>query len=272
MNTNADFDRIAQTWLQDGPTELPDRSLEAALAEVHVTSQRRFGAVRRTFPEMKISWQLAAAAVVGILLIALGAAYFGRNASGGVGGGPTATPTPGPSAAPTPWPTVPPLTQTFTSSLHGYSIKYPAGWTVFPATAAWPSGPVLNWGSAGLDQLRNAPQLQNATTRLVGTSQPLAAGQSAEAWMRANTPRGADPSAWRKVAIGDQTGFIDIEGPSPAGGSIAPGGYGFDALVVVDGRGYNFTLDGYVNYDYFVAIMATVVFDAASAVDPTAAP
>ena len=47
MNTNADFDRIAQSWLQDGPTELPDRSLQAALDEVHVTSQRRFGAARR---------------------------------------------------------------------------------------------------------------------------------------------------------------------------------------------------------------------------------
>ncbi len=49
MNQNADFDRIAQSWLQDGPTEMPDRSLQAALDEVHVTSQRRFGAARRTF-------------------------------------------------------------------------------------------------------------------------------------------------------------------------------------------------------------------------------
>ena len=31
MNDSIDFDRIAQTWLQDGPTEMPDRSLQAAI-------------------------------------------------------------------------------------------------------------------------------------------------------------------------------------------------------------------------------------------------
>lgn len=277
MNAGPDVERLISDWLvEEAPARAPDRILETAAHRSAHTRQRRFGAVRRTFPDMKISWQLAAAAVVGILVIALGAAYLGRNASGGVGGGPAATATPSPtatatesaaptpeSAAPTPVPTVPPLTQTFTSSLHGYSIKYPAGWTAIPATAAWPPGPGLTWGNAGLDELRGA------TARLVGTSQPLAAGQSAEAWMRAY---GGDPSAWHPIAIGDQTGFIAYDGSMAASGTIVPGGLLFDAVVVVDGRGYNFTLDGYVDHDYFAAMLATVVLDPASAVDPTAAP
>ena len=48
MNGNTDFDRLAQAWLPDGPTEMPDRALQAALDEVHVTPQRRFGAAWRT--------------------------------------------------------------------------------------------------------------------------------------------------------------------------------------------------------------------------------
>lgn len=90
--------------------------------------------------------------------------------------------------------------------------------------------------------------------------------------MRAHAPRGADPSAWHPIAIGDQTGFIAYDGSMAAGGTIVPGGLLFDAVVVVEGRGYNFTLDGYVDHDYFAAMMATVVLDPASAVDPTAAP
>jgi hypothetical protein len=268
MSTNSDFDKIARTWLQDGPSQIADRSLQAALDEVHVTSQQRFGVARRSFPMNSNAWRIAAAAVIAVLIIGAGVAFLGRTSSGGVGGGPAATPTPSPtaaateSAAPTPRPTVPPLTQTFTSNLHGYSIKYPASWTATPATAAWPPGPGLNWGNAGLDELRGA------SARLTGTSQPLVVGQTAAAWMRAY---GGDPSAWQPIAIGDQTGYIDYDGALAQGG-IVPGGLLYDAVVVVDARGYNFTLDGNVDHDYFVAMLATVVFDPAAAVDPNPAP
>jgi hypothetical protein len=97
MNQNADFDRIAQSWLQDGPTELPDRSLQAALDEVHMTSQRRFGAARRTFNMNGNAFRLAAAAVVALSIIVVGGIYLGNSQSGGIGGQPTPTPTPIPT-------------------------------------------------------------------------------------------------------------------------------------------------------------------------------
>src|SRR6478672_7110832 len=99
MNGNTDFDRIAQSWLQDGPTEMPDRSLQAALDEVHVTSQQRFGAARRTFNMNGNAFKLAAAAVMGVLIVVAGGIYLRtNNQSGGVGGPPAATARP--TAAP----------------------------------------------------------------------------------------------------------------------------------------------------------------------------
>ena len=77
MNGNTDFDRIAQSWLQDGPTEMPDRSLQAALDEVHVTSQRRFGAARRVIPMNGNTPRVAAAAVIGLLVLVVGLIYLG---------------------------------------------------------------------------------------------------------------------------------------------------------------------------------------------------
>ena len=107
MNDKTDFDRIAQSWLQDGPTEMPDRSLQAALDEVHVTSQQRFGAARRTFNMNGNAFRLAAAAMVALFIIVGGGLYLGNNdRSGGVGGPPpaTAAPTATPTATPSPTP------------------------------------------------------------------------------------------------------------------------------------------------------------------------
>ena len=101
MNGNTDFDRIAQSWLQDGPTEMPDRSLQAALDEVHVTSQQRFGAARRVIPMIGNTWRVAAAAVIGLLIILGGITFLGGR-QGGVGGTPS---TPTPTATPAPIPT-----------------------------------------------------------------------------------------------------------------------------------------------------------------------
>jgi hypothetical protein len=84
---------------------LPDRSLQAALDEVHVTSQRHFGAARRTFNMNGNGFRLAAAAAVGLLILFAGGIYLGNNSSGGVGApGPTATPSSSPSSSPSPSP------------------------------------------------------------------------------------------------------------------------------------------------------------------------
>jgi hypothetical protein len=140
MNGNTDFDRIAQSWLQDGPTEMPDRSIQAALDEVHVTSQRRFGAARRTFSMNGNALRLAAASVVALFIIVGGGIYLGNNSDGGVGGPPPATTAP--TAAPSPTPALLPSggliepgrysivsTGQVASVPATLSITVPSGWT-----------------------------------------------------------------------------------------------------------------------------------------------
>ena len=154
----------------------PDRVVLAASDRIDHTKQRRFGAAWRT-GFMRINWQLATAAVVGVLLIVLGAAWMTRP-SGGVGG-PAATPSPSPTAvraragrtrAENLFPiTAADLTATFTSPLHGFAVRYPNAWTVTPATLTWICGMRNDWGSSINDELTMA-----GVARFSGASQRLA--------------------------------------------------------------------------------------------------
>lgn len=67
MSTNRDFDRIAAAWLAEGPSELADRVLEDALAEVHLTHQRHGLILSPTFLR-RLPVRLAAAAALVVLV------------------------------------------------------------------------------------------------------------------------------------------------------------------------------------------------------------
>jgi hypothetical protein len=89
--------------------------------------------------------------LIGAVLAVLLAACGGSNTQ------PTstevATPTPKATAEPTPSPTTAqPLTQAFTSALHGISLAYPEGWTAQPATQPW-TGAQANFGEPPADFL-----------------------------------------------------------------------------------------------------------------------
>jgi hypothetical protein len=156
MNGNTDFDRIAQSWLQDGPTEMADRSLQAALDEVHVTSQQRFGAARRTFSMNGNAFRLAGAAVVALFIIVAGGIYLGNNNQGGGVGGPpaaTAAPTAKPSATPALLQRVGPLDPgryrlgsaglVAGSVPATVSITVPSGWTYYGSLVDKNYGPAV---------------------------------------------------------------------------------------------------------------------------------
>jgi hypothetical protein len=102
MNAGPDVERRVSDWLaEEVPTRAPDRILPAAFERSRQTRQRRFGAAWRSI-SMNRTWQLATAAVVGILILVLGVAWLGGS-QGGVGGpAPAATPSPIPSPTPTP--------------------------------------------------------------------------------------------------------------------------------------------------------------------------
>jgi hypothetical protein len=234
---------------------------------------------------MRLSWQLATAAVVGVLVIATGAVWL-SGSSGGFGGpAATAPATPTPTIEVTPTPTARPavgasptavtlgtsdLTATFRSPSHGYSVRYPEAWTVAPATKPWPRLPEPNvWGSGINDELRSG------SVRFSAASQRLAQGETADAWYQANQPFSTTPRQdWKPVKIGGRTGWLTANGRSGLpvgglGGTITPGSLYYDAVIVVDGRGYDFNMDGLVDYESFEAMLGSVTFEPSAAVDPT---
>jgi hypothetical protein len=96
MSARHDFDRITSGWIAEGPTELNDRVLQAALDEVHVTNQRRRLAGPWRAPALNTPLRLAAAIAI---LAVVGMAGLNLFRGGGVGG-PTSTPFASPTAVP----------------------------------------------------------------------------------------------------------------------------------------------------------------------------
>ena len=92
--TENDFDRTARLWLQDGPSQLADRVLDAALDEIHVTKQRRAWWPARRFPSMSNATRLAVVAAVLVAAVA-GISFFLPGVGGF--GSPQASPTPAPT-------------------------------------------------------------------------------------------------------------------------------------------------------------------------------
>ena len=128
MNAGPDVERRISSWLaEEVPTRAPDRILPAAFERTRHTHQRRFGAAWRSIT-MNRTWQLATAAVVGVLIIGLGAVWIGG--SGGVGGpsGPTPSPTPAPSPFPSSGDVEPGTYVLQGSGSPSITLTMPAGW------------------------------------------------------------------------------------------------------------------------------------------------
>ncbi len=111
MTDDRSLERAARSWLENGPTEAPDRAVEAALLRIETTPQERDLRIPWRLPKMTTPARVAATAVIGVLVV--GGAFFmlGRPGQSGVGGpGPTSTPTASPtlipsaSASPSPGP------------------------------------------------------------------------------------------------------------------------------------------------------------------------
>jgi hypothetical protein len=104
MTGQLDLDRVLDAFLADGPRQIPDRVVNAALTEIEHTHQRPGLPAPWRFFEMPNSLKLTIAAAA-VLAVALGGAFLlGRGGQPGVGAIPpsaSATPTPA-SATPTP--------------------------------------------------------------------------------------------------------------------------------------------------------------------------
>jgi hypothetical protein len=146
---------------------------------------------------------------------------------------------------------IPALSMTFTSPTMGYSVRYPAGWTVTLATDSWPLGKTSFWDTPDGDRL------EGYAAGFRGTSQALAPGQSPSQWIAEYIGTSYTCGTEEQVPVGDQMGTIDLN-DCPGAGRL--GGRVFDIAVVAGGRGYNFTMEGRVDRAFFLAMLATVTF------------
>ena len=211
---------------------------------------------RRT--EIGSSWRfLAAVVVVALSIAALGIVNIRDR---GVTG-----PLSGPSAI-----VIPPLSDAFTSPRNGFSIRYPAGWDVTPATASWPPDIFLPDGHPALDQF-----IRRGTARLVVASQRLGVGQTendfatsyVEPYAGPNQCVGP-PSTWPRLTIGGASGYlIGADCHVSLDNRISDRDVSFRALAFSGGRVYEIRFDGDVDLDYFKAILATVRLTPSTAVD-----
>jgi hypothetical protein len=160
--SNRNVDRVIRSWLHEDRHEDVSRVAGAVLDLLDTTPQRRspwWPARRIPFMNKIVSLGLGAAAVVVALVI--GAQVLGPPAPAGVGGAPSASPsiTPAPTATTEPSPSPispPPLTQTFTSQMHGISMSYPEGWIARAATEPWTDRPgVPQFLHPGFDVLKD---------------------------------------------------------------------------------------------------------------------
>ncbi len=71
--------------------------------------------------------------------------------------------------------------------------------------------------------------------------------------------------------IGGRAGLMLLDGCTKSG-FITPDARLFDAVIIVDGRAYSFTMYGDVDRAYFLAFLATVTLDPGSARDPSPSP
>jgi hypothetical protein len=240
-----DFEPGVAAWLEEDPNIAPPAVLDTVLAAFPSIPQRRASRVPWRLQTMnRFALMGAAAAIVAAGLGGL-ALLAGAQGRGTIDASPS-----------------PALTQEFASPRNGYAVQYPVGWSATTATSTWLPNTHTLWGDPALDTL------QSQSARFVAASQPLADGQTADAWYQAYCTLGrlsseacaAVPGSWSTIEIGSLTGYATLDGERSLPGSIVPGASVFDAVVVTDGRGYEFTLDGAVDRSLFERMLASVTF------------
>lgn len=157
MNPPRERSAVVAAWLEEGPNELPESTRRAIAVDVRTTRQsRRSIWFPWRFPTVDRLSLVALAAVAVMVLAIVGLAVSRIGPGGGNVGGPppapSASPSPSTSEAPSAAPSgpttlvIPVMSEVYVSRRYGYSIRYPADWSVAEASQAW-SPP--DWKGAG---------------------------------------------------------------------------------------------------------------------------
>jgi hypothetical protein len=257
MTANHDLERrVADFYATEAPPRAPDWVLGSALATIDDTRQRRaFIRVPWRFPPMNSATRYAIAAVAVIAVGAIGLAVLrpGSTPAGGVGSGPSPSPpaaspslAASPSSSPSPS-APPPLTETYTSAIHGISISYPTGWKLRAASEPWTTG-IVQQDSAFADVMYES---ETDSPFIAVASQDLA-GKTADRWAADYVASLGDCGATEPVTVDGASGVLAADCHL--------------ALVSVDGRGYLIWLYRVDSLTWFRDILDTVTLSPGAAV------
>jgi len=226
MTAHHDLDQQLTAFLRDGPDALPDESFDAVRDRTEQTRQRVvIGPWRSPTVSKLLPIGLGVAAVIGVLFI--GSRFIGSPSSN-VGGPATQPPA---SAAPSEAPvsaapsrmSAPPLTQIFTSPLHGISMSYPEGWFAQAATQLWTADTIpFDFSIPQADFLHDGEA--SFSLNLVFASQPIGAS-TPEDWVAQQMAGPEGCAATEPITVDGATGLIGV-------------GECKVAAVTADGRGY----------------------------------
>lgn len=208
-----DPDTILAAWLEEGPAQLPESTRRAIAVGLRSTRQnRRVLDVPWRPNAMNPFARLAIAAAV-IVIVAGGALYLFTPGNQGVGGPPTADPSPsavvpsaGPSVPPSASTTTPVAWETFTSDRFGYRIEVPSGWTHGAPTDDLPDE--LYPGDEGELGDRWDPPVMRAPWLIVSVLDPAPA-ETPDEWLTRNftlLEQFCDASEPTDVVVGGEPG------------------------------------------------------------------
>jgi hypothetical protein len=271
MTASRDPERMIHAFLLEGAERMHDQVYDAIRTEVDLRPQRAvIGPWRVPALNKLLPIGLGAAAVIAALF--LGTRLLGSPSGPGASAEPTASPGPTATlepttspAAPTPTPlSAPPLTQAFTSSVHGFSVLYPERWTARAATQPWTAGTSLfpfNDPQARADFLYD--KTVEDSLFLAFGSQPIG-DSTLEDWIVKTGAEAEHCPPTEPITVGGASGRIGSVGECHL------------ALVTTDGRGYWISLyrgdvdpSTFAAYDraWFEEVLATVQLHPEDAVD-----
>jgi hypothetical protein len=275
MMQQHEFERLLDLWFDEGPTVVSDRVIHVVADRIERQRQRpawQFRLERRRAGlDLRIAALVAATVIVATIAFSLGGGFSmqldGGPASataGPVASAPPSTPKPtrSPRPTPTPRPQVP-LTHTFTSSVNRYSIAYPDGWTVKPATQVFRWGSPLSIHDPTVDVF--APP--DGRTAFYITSMAIPGGVTEEQWHLTQVQLRPDPTYVCPPVVDDRPGLTVHVGGVVGSASVGCGGIAY-LTPIMNYRGYEFLLfpspagsvsdEELGNEDLFVAMLDSV--------------
>jgi hypothetical protein len=229
------FDQRIADWLEDDPLHAPGQVLEIVLAALPSIPRRRDSRVPRRLIAMptSIRWPLAAAAVIGVLVLG-GSLYLNRPSQPAAGG---PSPTPGLSTSPSQPanPTAGPIPTAIPARAASWTATGSMAFRGIGTAVLLPNGKVLvaSATSYGTNQDTTAELYDPATGSWTATGHML-------------IPEGGGTATLlrdgRVLAVGGRDGGAAAELYDPATGSwsltgsMTTGRSGFSATLLKDGR------------------------------------